>query len=333
MLDRSRFASIWRLAVLLALPLAFLRGAAPAASSPRPITHAFEVRAAERSPAELPALALSLAPRRRSRSGMRAPSMRGGTWRPRLRPIGGRRHAVLAAGGRPKVSKAPPRGAPPPAGSPPAGSPPEGSDDAPPAPSAQVDRASALAIMRIYPAVLGWMGRFGVPARDAPDLAQDVVLAALPSWAQIHPAPGVLEATARRRWLFGVAWNVASRYRHAAARREEPTDPHGMPDCTTEETPETALAAREIAPEMALETLRASTTPARWAVFYAHDVEGLTVAVIATIAGEPVGTIDTRLRRARRDLREAIKRDRARRAHSERCAIRRARAIPSKGEG
>lgn len=308
MTDHSRFALVLRLAFLLALPLAFLRGDALTPSSPRPTTQSCEVGAAQRLPAALAPLALPLSPRRRSRSGMRAPSTRGRTWRPRLRPDRGRR--VLAPVRRSQARGSRPQGTPPAPPSPPA-------ESAPPASVPQVDRASALAIMRHYPAILRWVRRFGVPTRDAPDVAQAVVLAALPRWPTLPMLPGVSEATARSRWLFGVAAYHASDYRRAPVRREEPTDPAKMPDSTTHETPETAIVAREDAAEMGLETLRTSTTPERWTVFCAHDVEGLKMSAIAAIEGAPAATLYNRLRLARRDLRAGISRHRAQRTHSE----------------
>jgi DNA-directed RNA polymerase specialized sigma24 family protein len=55
----------------------------------------------------------------------------------------------------------------------------------------------------------------------------------------------------------------------------------------------------------------------------AHEVEGVPVAVIADLEGVPVTTIYTRLRLARRDLRAAILRLRAKVAFERTPAIRR----------
>lgn len=255
-------------------------------------------------------------------------------WRRALRPEGGRRPRVLAAGGRrPRSAAGSPPSAPAPSAPPPSGSPPSGSPPAPPrspddaplalAPTlAQIDRATAKAAMSFYPLVLRWVLRFGVPARDAPDVAQEALLGALPSWDAFVPWPGVLEGVARRHWLAGVAARQASGYRRRG--REVPAAPEEIEDIPDGAAlADEAIGARERATDVALNELEKATTPPRWAVFLAFEVEGRSLLTIAAIEGVPVGTIGSRLRLARADLRAAIERKRAQRTNEEhRAAMR-----------
>lgn len=167
---------------------------------------------------------------------------------------------------------------------------------------AQIDRATAKAAMSFYPLVLRWVLRFGVPARDAPDVAQEALLGALPRWAAFVLWPGVQEAVARRQWLAGFAVRYASDYRRRS--REVPTAADEIQDTRGTAAPaDEAFDAR-----VALGELQEATTPPRWAVFLAYEVEGRPVAAIATIEGVPVGTVYNRLRLARRDFRAAMRR-------------------------
>ena len=52
--------------------------------------------------------------------------------------------------------------------------------------------------------------RFGVPERDAPDVAQQVLLVASQTWATFRGSPDVPEQLMRRRWLFRIAWHKAA---------------------------------------------------------------------------------------------------------------------------
>ena len=244
------------------------------------------------------------------------PARRARTWRaPRLpRPV---LRGLLTSGARKPPVRAPRDTSPtPPDGTPPA---PPAAPAAPPVQDAlgTIDRAIAMEAMRFYPAILSWARRCGVPDGDTHDVAIEAVLRAVRSWTTWKPRDEQHPAAARRAWLFVITYRLAAAWRKSAAR-VEPHDPAAL-DATTdvvELSPEEAALAREAqserAAEVKLDALRPQTSPENWRAFVAHEVEGVPVSTIAVLEGAPVSTIYNRLRFARRDLRAAILRLRAR---------------------
>lgn len=244
------------------------------------------------------------------------------TWRPALRPRGGCRSPLLAAGKRRKPPSEPPSGPP---SSPP--SPPSPPDDRATPPgtgaSSQGDRAALLSLMRLYPMVLRILVRCGVPDGDVPDVAQNVIVTLLPMWPTLAIPPDKLEGSRRRAFVATVtlrfAWAYHQREQRRAAQRAH-IEQAEIPDVVP--SPEDIVLDREADAERAgdvvLAELRAATSPDFWRAFYAHDVEGVPASTIAKLEGLPVATVYNRLRRARRDLREAITRKRLRRSTDER---------------
>ena len=228
----------------------------------------------------------------------------------------------------PQVPPPLPSTLPPPAEPPqvPPSEPPRMSEPPPAAPSdPPFDVRSVVALASHFPLLLQWLRTLRVPERDCQDVAQEVLISALRRWAVLVTLPGVSEAAGRRRWLFGVTANKASEYRRQGERsRGRLTDPletaaripSGEP--SAEELLLRLAEADEAAAEVDLEALRAATTPERWSAFYAHDVEGLPMSAIAAAHGVPLGTIATRIRLAKEDLRAAILRARAQREGEER---------------
>lgn len=180
--------------------------------------------------------------------------------------------------------------------------------DRPPPPT---DPAGAVAyLLRLAPFVVRRLQRLGVPNRDVEDVAQQVLIVALRKWQSFMSPPDVLESLARRRWVFAITWHCALAYRRSGARNMilllQPDDPrldpndHGAPDTD-----------RRIDASRALEALtgpRLETSPERWRVFLAFEVDGMPLHAIARLEGLPLGTVASRLRSARRDLQEALAR-------------------------
>lgn len=88
----------------------------------------------------------------------------------------------------------------------------------------------------------------------------------------------------------------------------------GFSNVPSEPSPEEAVLAAEaraeLASELSLDALGAATAPALWRAFYAYAVLGVPVEVIADSERVPVPTIYNRIRLARRDLRESLRRRR-----------------------
>jgi RNA polymerase sigma-70 factor, ECF subfamily len=140
---------------------------------------------------------------------------------------------------------------------------------------------------------------------DAQDLVQETYARALHAWADLEPGSNV------KAWLFRILRNAfVSRWR--SARREPAHEPYDTTESTFEvQAPEGALAGdvelgrlrRVVGSEIEAALLRLSDD-ARTAILL--DLEGFTESEVAAIAGCAVGTVKSRLSRARAALRSEL---------------------------
>jgi RNA polymerase sigma-70 factor (ECF subfamily) len=144
--------------------------------------------------------------------------------------------------------------------------------------------------------------RLGLSGADADDGTQQVF------WVAARKLDRI-EAGRERAFLFGTAVRVASDVRRAASRRPEAvsepldlSDPGPGPEELTEQRRARALLD-EVLDSMPLEARTA---------FVLFELEELSVVEIADLVGVPVGTVASRLRRARELFHAAAKRLRAR---------------------
>ncbi|MDH6577070.1 RNA polymerase sigma factor (sigma-70 family) [Kitasatospora sp. MAP5-34] len=134
-------------------------------------------------------------------------------------------------------------------------------------------------------------------------VAEDVVsLTFLEAWrlrARVEP-----EGESLRPWLLGIATNVIRNTRRAARRHQKALarlpPREVVPDFAAELTGRIADAEQLVGALAALEQLR----PAEREVFALYVWEGLDHAAVAEALGKPVGTVRSRLSRARSRLRE-----------------------------
>ncbi|MER5636227.1 RNA polymerase sigma factor [Kitasatospora sp. NPDC002227] len=158
-------------------------------------------------------------------------------------------------------------------------------------------------------------------------VAEDVVsLTFLEAWrlrAKVEP-----EGESLRPWLLGIATNVIRNTRRAARRHQKALAKlpprESLPDIAVELTGRIADAEQLAAAKAALERLR----PAEREVFALCVWEGLDHAAVAEALGKPVGTVRSRLSRARARLRELTERElaAARKARSAERDLQRGRA-------
>ncbi len=147
--------------------------------------------------------------------------------------------------------------------------------------------------------VWGSLRRLGVPAKDRDDLTQEVFItvhALLEDYDHERPF---------RPWVFGIAYRVVLRYRRRVAR---------APGARAE-APEIADASPGADEELVAQETRKLVRAAidsieihRRAVFIMKDVDGVAVPEIAEGLGIPLNTAYSRLRLAREDFRDAVKR-------------------------
>jgi RNA polymerase sigma-70 factor, ECF subfamily len=146
--------------------------------------------------------------------------------------------------------------------------------------------------------------RIGVPASDADDAAQQVFIAVSRRIQDIRP-------DAERAFLFSTALHVGARARRSRGRKREDfgveLEQHVDPAPSQEE-----LLDRQRAREMLDVMLEEMPLELR-VVFVLYEIEQLTSVEIADIVGVPVGTVASRLRRAREDFAARVARAEARR--------------------
>jgi RNA polymerase sigma-70 factor (ECF subfamily) len=142
--------------------------------------------------------------------------------------------------------------------------------------------------------------RMGVPERSVDDAAHDVFLVVHRRLAEFAGRSLV------RTWLFGIAWRVASLYRAREKR-------HGPPEGVVDEAQDPehrrpdAEAMRHQAAEI-VQTLLDQLAPDRRAILVAVEIEELSVPEAAEALGVPLNTAYSRLRLARRDFEQALRR-------------------------
>ncbi len=151
---------------------------------------------------------------------------------------------------------------------------------------------------RIYRLCLGMTGTH--PAAD--DLAQETFVKAYLALA------GFKEGTNFSAWLRRIAVNSSLNYLKVR-RREEPLGdrPDGNPGAVFSAkiaSPHEQLLRNDI--DRAVDKALQALPPKLRAVFVLHAVEGLKYEDIARAIGVPVGTVMSRLNRARHRLRKAL---------------------------
>lgn len=165
------------------------------------------------------------------------------------------------------------------------------------------ERQSRMATKH-YPFIWRCLRRLGVAEQGVDDAAQQVFVRASEKMASIAPE-------AERSFLFQTAVRVAMSVRRTFAQRREAmigedldalADPAPLPDATVEER------QRRRYLDQILDTL----TMELRTVFVLYEIEGLDSPEIAAMLQIPVGTVASRLRRAREAFHRSAERLRKR---------------------
>jgi RNA polymerase sigma-70 factor (ECF subfamily) len=141
--------------------------------------------------------------------------------------------------------------------------------------------------------------RLGVPERDLPDVTHDlfvVVFRRLDTYDRSRPS---------RPWLFGIAFRLASDYRRSARAVREVLGE--SPDVVNNALGADDHVAASQDRDHLIRILDHLDIKRR-AVVLLHDFEGRPASEIAATLEIPLGTVYSRLRLARKDLTEALKR-------------------------
>ena len=140
---------------------------------------------------------------------------------------------------------------------------------------------------------------------DAEDLVQETYSRALQAWSRLTPGSNV------KAWLFRILRNTfVTRYRQDA--RHPPPEPYD----TLEASPQSSAEQEYLRGDLELERMRRlvgeeieqalDALPEEARTVILLDLEGFTHGEIALVAGCAVGTVKSRLSRARAALRTAL---------------------------
>ncbi len=148
-----------------------------------------------------------------------------------------------------------------------------------------------------FKAVWRTLQRLGVHPGSVDDATQEVFVTA---WRRWHDFEG--RSTART-WLLGIAIRVASDTR----RKQRPTEEVSPELQMSGPGPESMAASNEVGRRV--EQLLAKLEPERREVLLLVDLEGYSVPEVASATGINLNTLYTRLRSARQQFEELVKRE------------------------
>lgn len=131
---------------------------------------------------------------------------------------------------------------------------------------------------------------------DAEELVQECFRRALAAGRQ--PSPEDSEGV--RRWMFVILRNIFKNAKRAQGR-EDGIDAAGDVAAASEQSPENQLLRRAL--QLEIRTALDSLTESHREIIVLRDMEGLSYAAIANVLACPVGTVMSRLARARAQLR------------------------------
>ena len=150
-----------------------------------------------------------------------------------------------------------------------------------------------------YDAVWRTVRFLGIPDASAEDVAQQTFCIAARKLEEITPG-------AELPYLLSIAWRVSSEHRRAASRRPASSDEDVETLAAPLPSPEQLLDQKRARAELQA-VLDAMSVDLRM-VFVLFEIEELTAPEIATATGVNLGTVTSRLRRAREEFQDILKR-------------------------
>jgi RNA polymerase sigma-70 factor (ECF subfamily) len=178
----------------------------------------------------------------------------------------------------------------------------------PPARSAEQQARLAQLVTEQFNFVWRLLRRIGVPASDADDAAQQVFIVAS---QRLHD----IRVGSERAFLFSTALHVGARARRSRARKREDFGLELEDQVVLEPSPEELVDRRRA--RALLDSMLEEMPLELRVVFVLYELEQLTSVEIAELIEVPVGTVASRLRRAREDFAARVARAEARRKFGE----------------
>jgi RNA polymerase sigma-70 factor (ECF subfamily) len=159
-------------------------------------------------------------------------------------------------------------------------------------------RANAL-VVEHFDFVWRLLRRLGVPEHDVDDAAQQVFIVAASRLADIDPGH-------EKTFLYGTVLRTAATLRRNLRRRQRWVETTPVEAASSARGPDEEIERRQAL--AFLDEVLSGLADELREVFVLCDIEELTAAEVAQIEGIPPGTVASRLRRARRDFAERLKR-------------------------
>lgn len=156
-------------------------------------------------------------------------------------------------------------------------------------------RAFAPLYLAHYPSIVAHIHRRTGDAHAAQDIAAETFIRAMNALSRYQP-----RGLSFRHWLLRIATNETNRFLHRAVRRRVHEQAAARADSSTSR----ALAPSEAAEHVQSALLQLSTD--HQAVIALHYFESLSVEEMARVLGCRVGTVKSRLSRARASLADAL---------------------------
>jgi RNA polymerase sigma-70 factor, ECF subfamily len=167
---------------------------------------------------------------------------------------------------------------------------------------AELQRAGEQLYQRHFEFVWRNARRLGCSDEWAEDAVHEIFMVATRRWSEFEGR------SSERTWLFSIARNVVRRMQRDRARQRQHLARYAV-----EQPPVLTHPAEQSEAAAYLRHLLQALSEEQRAVVILAELEGFSTAEIAESLSVPRGTIDSRLRKARVALSEAIARDRARR--------------------
>jgi RNA polymerase sigma-70 factor, ECF subfamily len=161
------------------------------------------------------------------------------------------------------------------------------------------DRVALLALLdRHQASILRFCSKMCRSTEDAQDVAQETLLAMARGVADFRGDASL------STWLYTIARSHVIKKQRKASNNHEVHDPLRAEGVAANGDPERALADLEL--DRAVESAIRALEPDAREVLVLRDIEGLTAAEVATITGQSVASVKSRLHRARIALRAAL---------------------------
>jgi len=157
--------------------------------------------------------------------------------------------------------------------------------------------AFAVLYRQNYHAIAGYVFRRTGNVHATEDLVADVFLTAMRQLPRYR-----CRGVPLRYWLYRVATHAANRW----ARRQRRQAHEPLRDALAADTPPPALASEENAEQERAQRAMLALSSKHQTALSLHYLEGLSVEEIAAVVGCRVGTVKSRLARARDALREKL---------------------------